>query len=262
VSDHNEYAVVLKDVAKSYFISESTADTLRGRVFNIFKSKSKREIKALLPLNLKIKKGEKFGIVGRNGSGKSTLLQVLMSTIQPNKGGIVETNGRLVKLSLALGFDPLLSGRENVYINGSVLGLTINQINSKINEIIAFSELQKFIDTKVKFYSSGMRARLAFAVAIHAEADIFLFDEFFGGVGDIRFKRRSSEAFKQAFMKDKTVIIVSHGLDVIRKNCKRTLVLDRGKFIGIGPTEEMLEKYQKLVLPKKNLKPRKSKKQP
>jgi len=247
----DDIAVRLVDVSKTYVVSDVNSNSIRDRVFNIFKQKNRRVIQAIAPLNLEIKKGEVFGIVGRNGSGKSTLLKLIMKSIRPDKGSTIETHGKLIKLSIALGFDPALSARENVYINGSVLGLSMREIGQKFDEIIAFAELSKFINTKVKYFSSGMKARLGFAVAIHAEADVFLFDEFFGGVGDIRFKKRSTEAFQNAFMKDKTIIIVSHGLDVIKKNCTRTLVLDNGKVVGIGPTEEMLEKYEDLVLPKK-----------
>lgn len=243
-----ELAVKLSKVSKTYTVTDSNSASIRDAVFNLFKSRKRRKIKAIQSLDLEIKKGEVFGIIGRNGSGKSTLLKIIMNSIRPDKGGTVTTNGKMIKLSLSLGFDPLLTARENIYINGSVLGLSMKEIGKKFDEIIKFAELENFVDTNVKYFSSGMKARLGFAVAIHADADIFLFDEFFGGVGDIRFKKRSQKAFTSAFMKDKTIIIVSHGMNTIEDNCERTLLLDRGEVIGIGPTSEMIETYTKLVM--------------
>jgi len=243
----NEKAIIIKNISKTYRVFESSSDSIRAIVMNIFKLGDKREIKALQTLNLEINKGEFFGVIGRNGSGKSTLLDLIMNTTIPDKGGEIQTFGKMIKLSLGIGFDPGLTARENVYINGSVLGLTFNQIGNKFKEIFKFAELENFIDTKVKHYSKGMRARLAFAIAINAEADIYLFDEFFGGVGDLRFKKKSDEVFKKSFLNDKTLVIVSHNLTTIRKHCKRVLCLDKGKIIGIGPTEEMIEIYKEAI---------------
>jgi len=242
-----EKAIVIKNISKTYRVYESSGDSIRAIVMNIFKFGEKREIKALQPLNLTINKGEFFGIIGRNGSGKSTLLDLIMNTTIPDKGGEIQTFGKMIKLSLGIGFDPGLTARENVYINGSVLGLTFNQIGKKFEEIFRFAELENFVDTKVKHYSKGMRARLAFAIAINAEADIYLFDEFFGGVGDLRFKQKSNEVFEKSFLNDKTLVIVSHNLPTIRKHCKRVLCLDKGKIIGIGPTEEMIAIYKEAI---------------
>lgn len=243
----SEIVIELKNVAKTYNVYEASSDSIRNIVFNIFKFKEKREIKALQNLNLQVAKGEFFGIIGRNGSGKSTLLDLIMKNLQPDKGGFVSTTGKMIKLSLGMGFDPNLTGRENVYVNGAVLGLSFKQIGIKFKEIFEFAELENFIDTKVKNYSKGMRMRLAFAVAIHAEADIFLFDEFFGGVGDMRFKKKSDEVFEKSILKNKTVVIVSHNLSVVKKHCPRCLCLDKGKILGIGPTEEMTEIYLEAI---------------
>jgi len=242
-----EIVIDIKNVAKTYRVFEASSDSIRNIVFNIFKFKERREIKALQSLDLQIAKGEFFGIIGRNGSGKSTLLDMVMKNLKPDKGGTIYTRGKMIKLSLGMGFDPNLTGRENVYVNGAVLGLSFKQIGEKFNGIFEFAELENFIDTKVKNYSKGMRMRLAFAVAIHAEADIFLFDEFFGGVGDIRFKKKSDEVFKKSLLKNKTVVIVSHNLNVVEKHCPRSLCLDKGKILGIGPTEEMIKIYQEAI---------------
>jgi len=186
-------------------------------------------------------------IIGRNGSGKSTLLNMIMQTLRPDKGGHIYTKGKMMKLSIGMGFDPNLTGRENIYINGAVLGLSFKKIGKKFDEIFDFAELENFMDTKVKHYSKGMKARLAFAVAVHAEADIFLFDEFFGGVGDLRFKKKSDEVFQKSLLKNKTIVIVSHNLNVIKKHCPRSLCLDKGKILGIGPTQEMIKIYQETI---------------
>lgn len=242
-----EIVIDIKNVAKTYKVFEASSDSIRNIVFNILKFKERREIKALQSLDLQIAKGEFFGIIGRNGSGKSTLLDMIMKNLRPDKGGKIYTRGKMIKLSLGMGFNPILTGRENVYVNGAVLGLSIKQIDEKFDEIFEFAELENFIETKVKNYSKGMRMRLAFAVAIHAEADIFLFDEFFGGVGDMRFKKKSDEVFEKSLLKDKTVVIVSHNLGVVKKHCPRCLCLDKGKILGIGPTQKMIKIYQEAI---------------
>jgi len=245
--EQQEIAIDIRNVSKTYKVFEANSDSIRNIAFNIFKFKRRTEFIALQQLNLKIKKGEFFGIIGRNGSGKSTLLDMIMKNLQTDKGGEINTYGKMMKLSLGMGFDPNLTGRENVYVNGAVLGLSFKKIGLKFDEIFEFAELENFVDTKVKNYSKGMRMRLAFAVAIHAEADIFLFDEFFGGVGDLRFKKKSDEVFEKSMLKNKTVIIVSHNLGVVKKHCPRCLCLDKGKIIGIGPTEEMIKIYKETI---------------
>jgi len=245
--EQQEIAIDIRNVSKTYKVFEANSDSIRNIAFNIFKFKRRTEFIALQQLNLKIKKGEFFGIIGRNGSGKSTLLDMIMKNLQTDKGGEINTYGKMMKLSLGMGFDPNLTGRENVYVNGAVLGLSFKKIGLKFDEIFEFAELENFVDTKVKNYSKGMRMRLAFAVAIHAEADIFLFDEFFGGVGDLRFKKKSDEVFEKSMLKNKTVIIVSHNLGVVKKHCPRCLCLDKGKIISIGPTEEMIKIYKETI---------------
>jgi len=247
MDNKREIAISLKNVSKTYTVSENNSDTIRDNVFNLFKSRKKRSILAVDSVSVDIYNGEIFGIIGRNGSGKSTLLKMIMKSIKPDKGGTIITNGNMIKLSLAMGFDPVLSARDNIYVNGSVLGLTMKQIGSKFDEILKFADLEKFVDTKIKYYSSGMRSRLAFAIAVHANADIFLFDEFFGGVGDLSFKAKSDKVFQTRFINNKTVVIVSHSMAVILKHCTRVLCLDKGKFVGVGKPQEMVEKYKAIA---------------
>jgi len=195
-----EVVIRLKDINKTFYIREKGADSIREKVFGLFSNNAKKEVKAIQDINLEIRKGEFLGIIGRNGSGKSTLLKIIMGAIRPDEGGEVITQGRMMRLSLGMGFDPKLTARENIYINASILGLTSKQVNEKFDEIIGFAELYGFVDTPVKYYSRGMKSRLGFAIAVHADADIFLMDEFFGGVGDANFKKKSEEIFAKSFL--------------------------------------------------------------
>lgn len=242
-----DIAIRLHDIRKTFEVYEKTKDTIRDTVFNALQSNHKRKIEALKGVDLEIKKGEFFGIVGRNGSGKSTLLKIIMGALQPDQGGKVETNGRMIRLALGMGFDPDLSARENVYLNASLLGLSFRQIGQRFDEIFGFAELENFVETKLKYYSSGMYSRLAFSVAVHAQADIFLMDEFFGGVGDSRFREKSEEVFRKSLVEGRTIVHVGHNLDLIRSHCQRVLLLDRGHAIAIGEPEAVLNEYAELM---------------
>ncbi|MDX1406710.1 MAG: ABC transporter ATP-binding protein, partial [Saprospiraceae bacterium] len=174
-----------------------------------------------------------------------TLLRVMAGTYPADKGGQVEMNGRFMRLSLGMGFDPELTAHENIFLNASILGLTMKQIRERHDAIIAMAELDEFVDTQVKFFSTGMRSRLQFAIAVQAEADIFLMDEFFGGVGDLRFKSISEKIFQEAIVAGRTIVHVSHGLETIRKHCDRVMLLDHGEMVCIGPPEEVLDEYHR-----------------
>ena len=241
----DDVVIKLENVSKTFYISEANNDSIRDRVFNVFKSTRRREIKALQNINLEIKRGEFFGIIGRNGSGKSTLLKLIMGAFPPDKGGKITIKGKMIRLALGMGFDPHLSARDNIYINASILGLTFKRIGLIFHDIIDFAELEKFVDTPVKFYSSGMRSRLSFSIAVHAEADIFLMDEFFGGVGDQAFKQKSENVFKNAFLDGRTIIHVSHQMRTMKEHCDRVMMLHGGKSILIDTPEKALSVYQK-----------------
>jgi len=240
----NEIAVALNNISKTFYVKENNSETIRDNVFSIFSRKKTREIKALMPISVNIYKGEIFGIIGRNGSGKSTLLKIIMGSILADKGGSLNVNGRKMRLALGMGFDPGLTARENVFVNSSVLGISNNETKRNYKQIFEFAELVEFQETKVKHYSSGMRSRLAFAVAMHAQADVFLFDEFFGGVGDLSFKQKSQKAFKEYLLMGKTIVLVSHSLSVISSNCSRVMYLDKGELVAIGKTNEIIEMYK------------------
>ena len=184
-----ENAIVVKNLSKRFVIPHEKISTLKGAFISFFKKKDYEVFDALKDVSFEVKKGEFFGIIGRNGSGKSTLLKILAGIYVPNKGS-VKIHGRISPfLELGIGFNPELSGRDNIYLNGTVLGLTKKQIDEKFNDIVAFSELERFIDQKLKNYSSGMSVRLAFSVAIHANRDILLMDEVLA-VGDSNFQSK------------------------------------------------------------------------
>ncbi len=243
----DEIVVSLKNVSKTYMVRDKNNDSIRDKVLNVFKINKKRQIHALKDVNLEVRRGEFIGIIGHNGSGKSTLLNIIMGSLPADKGSKIEVHGRMMRLALGMGFDANLTARENIYVNGSVLGLTFREIDERFDEIIHFAELKDFVNTKVKFFSKGMRGRLAFAVAVHAETDIFLFDEFFGGIGDINFKKKSEEVFEQSLVEGRTIILVSHNLDVIEKRSDRVLLLNKGEVVMLGDPNEALMTYKEIA---------------
>lgn len=237
-----ENAIVVKNVSKRFVIPHEKTSTLKGAFVNLFKKHSYEVFDALKDVSFEVKKGEFFGIIGRNGSGKSTLLKILAGIYTPNKGS-VKINGRISPfLELGIGFNPELSGRDNIYLNGTVLGLTKKQIDEKFNDIVAFSELERFIDQKLKNYSSGMSVRLAFSVAIHANRDILLMDEVLA-VGDSNFQSKCLREFIKYKEQGKTVILISHDVATIQRYCDRAMLLRNGKIEKIGNPEEVGNEY-------------------
>lgn len=243
----NDIAIKLENVSKTFHIRDKTNNSVLGSFANMISGKDKRSIKAVKNVNLEIKKGEFFGIVGANGSGKSTLLHLMSGAYKPDNGGTATMNGSFIGLSLGLGFNGELTARENVFVNASVLGMPNKRIKKKFNKIIEFAELEKFVNTKVKYFSRGMRARLAFSIAVNAEADIFLMDEFFGGVGDEKFKGRSDKVFEDAIVKGRTIIHVSHNLGTIKKYAQRVMLMHEGECLIVGSVEEVFLFYQKTL---------------
>lgn len=237
----NEAAIQVDHVSKTFKIPHEKISSLRGAFVSAFRKKTYEEFRALDNVSFEVKKGEFFGIIGRNGSGKSTLLKILAGIYQPD-GGKVHIDGLISPfLELGIGFNPELSGRDNVYLNATVLGMTRKQIDQKFNAIVAFSELERFIDQKLNRYSSGMQVRLAFSVAIHANREILLMDEVLA-VGDINFQRKCYAYFTQMKGK-KTIMFVSHDMENMNKFCDRALLLRNGKIMKIGKTEEVADEY-------------------
>ncbi len=260
-------AISVKNVSKTFKIPHEKVSSLRGAAVNAFKrNKGFEEFKALDDVSFEVKKGEFFGIIGRNGSGKSTLLKILAGIYQPDKNekikneavypvksrllsrakhltGGVKINGRISPfLELGIGFNPELSGRDNVYLNATVLGMSKKEIDKKFDSIVAFSELERFIDQKLKNYSSGMQVRLAFSVSIHANREILLMDEVLA-VGDSNFQSKCLEEFNKYKEMGKTVILVSHDIATVQRYCDRAMLVRNGKIVKIGKADEVGDAY-------------------
>jgi len=235
-------AIKVENVSKT-FVQHNRGKTVRDRLFSMVKRSNKRRIKALENISFEIKKGEFFGIIGHNGSGKATLISILNQVVPPDKGGKVSVNGISIRLALGMGFNKELTARQNIMINASVLGMPMEQIKMELGRIIEFAELEEYIDIPVKYYSSGMRSKLMFSIAVNAKADIFLMDEFFGGVGDKRYKEKADEVFHDRLIKGKTIVHVSHNPGTIEKYCDRALLLEKGKMVKLGTPEEVLKLF-------------------
>lgn len=238
----NDIAISVKNVSKTFRIPHEKISSVRGVVVNAFKTGGYEEFKALDDISFEVKKGEFFGIIGRNGSGKSTLLKILAGIYQADKGKI-KIHGMISPfLELGIGFNPELSGRDNVYLNATVLGMTKKQIDKKFDDIVRFSELERFIDQKLKNYSSGMQVRLAFSVSIHANRDILLMDEVLA-VGDSNFQSKCLEEFNKYRDMGRTVVIVTHDISVVERYCDRAMLLRNGKIVKIGKADKITTEY-------------------
>ena len=235
-------AIIVKNLSKQFFIPHEKTTTLKSVFVNIFRKKTYEKFYALKDVTFEVKKGEFFGIIGRNGSGKSTLLKVLAGVYTANKGSM-HIHGLISPfLELGIGFNPELSARDNIYLNATVLGLSKKEIDAKFDSIVAFSELGRFIDQKVKNYSSGMNVRLAFSVAIHANREILLMDEVLA-VGDSNFQSKCLSEFARYKEMGKTVILVTHDISTVQRYCDRAMLLRNGEVAMIGSAEEVGNKY-------------------
>lgn len=241
-NNSKEVAIKVKNVSKTFRIPHEKISSVKGAVLGAFKSNSYEEFKALDDVSFEVKKGEFFGIIGRNGSGKSTLLKVLAGIYQADKGA-VEIDGMISPfLELGIGFNPELSGRDNIYLNATVLGMTKKQIDEKFESIVKFSELERFIDQKLKNYSSGMSVRLAFSVSVHANREILLMDEVLA-VGDNNFQSKCLTEFNKYRDMGRTVIIVTHDTSVVERYCDRAMLLRNGMIVEIGKASNIVTKY-------------------
>jgi len=193
-------------------------------------------------MSLDILQGECVGLIGRNGSGKSTLTKLLAGVYKTDTG-YINITGSTMLMNLGVGMSHELTARENIYVSGSVLGLKIKEVDAIFDEIVDFAELRDFIDTKIKFFSSGMVARLAFSIAVNAGADIMFLDEIFA-VGDMKFQEKAVKVFESSWIKGKTVVLVSHTMDIIQKYCKRSAYLKKGELVFFGETAKAVELYQ------------------
>lgn len=229
-----QHPVVLRaeHVDKVFKIPHDSAYTLKQRIIKPGR-RTYEELEALRDVSFEVHQGEFFGIVGRNGSGKSTLLKCIAGIYPPSSGMISASGTMSTFIELGVGFNPELNARDNVVINGALLGLSGATIHKKFDEIVAFAELEEFVDMKLKNFSSGMQVRLAFSVAIHAEADILLIDEVLA-VGDASFQRKCFDTFERLRGEGKTVILVTHDMSMIERFCSRAMMLERGAIVSLG----------------------------
>ena len=241
-NEKQETVIKVENLSKNFKIPHEKTDTLRGSFVNLLKKKTYESFKALDKVSFEVKKGEFFGIIGRNGSGKSTLLKILAGIYEPDQGKIEINGGVSPFLELGVGFNMELSGRDNIYLNGSVLGLKKKEIDEKYDAIVEFSELKRFIDQKLKNYSSGMQVRLAFSVAIYANKDILLMDEVLA-VGDSNFQAKCIDEFNKYRDLGKTVILVAHDVAMVQRYCDRAMLLRKGKIEKIGSPRKVVESY-------------------
>lgn len=238
----NEIAIKASNVNKSFLIPHEKITTTKEHFVSIFKRTTYEKFHVLNDISFEINKGDFFGIIGKNGCGKSTLLKLLANILTPTTGKIT-VNGKVSPfLELGVGFNPELTGKENVYLNGALLGLTRRQIDERYDQIVEFSELENFMDLKVKNYSSGMFVRLAFSVAIQVDADILLLDEVLA-VGDSAFQEKCFSVFEHLKKKGKTIVFVSHSSGLIEKFCNKVLYISNGHCAYVGKPTKALYLY-------------------
>jgi ABC-2 type transport system ATP-binding protein len=242
-------AVQVKSVSKNFILPHERVGTLKSWFMSLGRrpSRSTETQHALRNISFEIKQGEFFGIVGRNGSGKSTLLKILAGIYQPSAGQ-VNVQGRLVPfIELGVGFNPELTGRENVYLNGAMLGFDQKEIEVMYEEIVEFAELERFMDQKLKNYSSGMQVRLAFSMATRAKADILLVDEVLA-VGDADFQRKCFDYFKDLKKNKKTVVFVSHDMTAVREYCDRAALIEKNELVLIDKADRVAAAYTRMFV--------------
>src|SRR6266498_283498 len=242
MKDGKEPIVEVKDLVKVFKLPHDRSSSIKQTVLNWHK-RGYEEFKVLNDISFTINEGEFFGIVGRNGSGKSTLLKILAGIYEPTKGE-AEVRGTLTPfIELGVGFNPELTGRENIFLNGAILGLTTKEMEEKYDEIVEFAELERFMDQKLKNYSSGMQVRLAFSIAMQAHNGILLIDEVLA-VGDAAFQRKCYNAFNDIKKSGKTVVLVTHDMGAVQEYCDRALMIEGGDIVAIGKPRELALRYQ------------------
>ena len=240
-------AIEVDNVSMKFNLSREKVDSLKDYIFKT----TKREIQynefwALKNVSFSVEKGDRVGILGLNGAGKSTLLKVISGVFKPTEGH-VDKHGKMVPLlELGAGFDPQYTGKENIYLYGAMLGYTKKFIDSKYDEIVEFSELQKFMDVPVKNYSSGMKSRLGFSIATVVEPKILILDEVLS-VGDAKFRKKSEKKIMSMFDSGVTVLFVSHSLEQVQRLCNKAMILEKGKLIAYGDIDPISEQYSKMI---------------
>ncbi len=234
-------AIKARNISKTFHISEDSHNTVKHRLFNLFNPPRNKNVEAIKMMNFEINKGECVGLIGRNGSGKSTLIR-LLAGVYPTDTGFIDINGTTLLMNLGVGMSHELTARENIYVSASVLGMKIKDIDLIFDTIVSFAKLEGFIDTKIKYFSSGMVARLGFSIAVNAGASIMFLDEIFA-VGDMKFQQKAIKVFESSWIEGKTVILVSHSMDVIKKYCSRSAYMKNGGLVYFGETEKAIGLY-------------------
>lgn len=244
MGDNDKYAIKVENLTKTFKLFYDKPTTLKERL--VFWNRKKEDSRTILKnINININKGETVALIGTNGSGKSTLLKLMTKIIYPNKGRLI-TRGKLTSLlELGAGFHPDFTGRENIYFNASIFGLTREEIEKRVEDIIEFSELADYIDSPIRTYSSGMYMRLAFSVAINVDADILLIDEILA-VGDQHFQDKCFEKLKELKESEKTIVIVTHSLEQVKQLCTRAIWIYNGQVRMDGRPSEVVDEYLKV----------------
>ena len=246
----DDVALRVTDVTKDFRLPTERTSSLKGALFSLIRGTTGYRTQHVLKgLSFEVKKGDFFGIVGKNGSGKSTLLKIISQIYTPNSGS-VQVNGKLVPfIELGVGFNPELTGRENVYLNGAMLGFSREEIDAMYDDIVAFAELEDFMEQKLKNYSSGMQVRLAFSVAIKSQGDILVLDEVLA-VGDEAFQKKCQDYFFQAKRERKTIILVTHSMGDVRKYCNKAILIQDGRITKSGKPDDVANAYSNIFLEK------------
>jgi ABC-2 type transport system ATP-binding protein len=240
-------AIEVKNMSMMFNLNSEKVDNLKEYFIKLLKRQIHfKEFWALKDINLTVEKGDRVGILGFNGAGKSTLLKVIAGVLKPTEGTVSVSGVVAPMLELGAGFDSNYSGKENIYLYGATMGYSRKFIAKKFDEIVEFSELQNFMNVPVKNYSSGMRARLGFAIASAVEPDILILDEVLS-VGDAKFRKKSEAKIMSMFDKGVTVLFVSHSVDQVLKICNKAIILDHGKIIASGEATEICDEYNKMV---------------
>ena len=240
-------AIEVDNVSMKFNLSREKVDSLKDYIFKTIKREIQyNEFWALKNVSFSVEKGDRVGILGLNGAGKSTRLKVISGVFKPTEGH-VDKHGKMVPLlELGAGFDPQYTGKENIYLYGAMLGYTKKFIDSKYDEIVEFSELQKFMDVPVKNYSSGMKSRLGFSIATVVEPKILILDEVLS-VGDAKFRKKSEKKIMSMFDSGVTVLFVSHSLEQVQRLCNKAMILEKGKLIAYGDIDPISEQYSKMI---------------
>jgi ABC-2 type transport system ATP-binding protein len=240
-------AIVIRNLSKTFRLAEERRGTLRERLMKIHIRNERRSRKTLDNISFEVEQGEFFGIIGRNGSGKSTLLKILAGVYQPDRGSYIKIAGRIAPmLELGVGFNPELTGRENVYLSSIIQGLTKKDVDAKYEEIVRFAELEKFMGLQVKHFSSGMAVKLAISVSVQIDAPIMLLDEVLA-VGDFVFQEKCFELFQRYKDEGKTIILVTHDPASMERFADRAMLIHQSRIELIGNPRKVLEKYYDLI---------------